>query len=310
MVAPTDSLSLAYKRKNNMFFYKGKKNTDTKLGKVVIIGTSPLAFVLADVIQNNNYDVSILTSKLEKQTFNHTKPFCFKYSNAISHQSSFSFIEDLSSSPDYCILASSLDEISSDFLLLQNLLLKDVPLINFTSCYSKKLTNKQIIKAFFKGWLQRDKNNIFSLDRSLEIVFSINKSDYSLSNIFSNQHMSVSYNEKSFPNFWEQITPFLIANLLLLKNKQSLSEMLPDKNIRKQIDAILKEISSLAAKSSEKFDSSKALATIYAIPSGYKGDIHLPKSFNNLVSTLTETNHFDTPYLHNLIVSASNNIIV
>jgi hypothetical protein len=122
--------------------------------------------------------------------------------------------------------------------------------------------------------------------------------------------MSVSYNEKSFPNFWEQITPFLIANLLLLKNKQSLSEMLPDKNIRKQIDAILKEISSLAAKSSEKFDSSKALATIYAIPSGYKGDIHLPKSFNNLVSTLTETNHFDTPYLHNLIVSASNNIIV
>ena len=52
-----------------MFFYKGKKNTDTKLGKVVIIGTSPLAFVLADVIQNNDYDVSILTSKLEKQTF-------------------------------------------------------------------------------------------------------------------------------------------------------------------------------------------------------------------------------------------------
>jgi hypothetical protein len=217
----------------------------------------------------------------------------------------------MTTTPDYCILASDLKDIQTDFLLLQNPLLKDIPLINFVSNYTKKIINIQFIPAYFKGWLQRDKNNISALDRCLEVIFFCNSKSYSnISNIFSNQHLSVTLSDKKQPCFWEQTSPFIIANLLLLKYKQNLSEILPDKNIRKQIDSILNEISFLTAKNSEKFDSSQALASIYSIPSNYKCEIKYAKSFNNIFSALTDVNHFDTPTFHNLIVSASNNILV
>ncbi len=294
-----------------MFFNKKTKTTNSKLGHIVIIGTSPLAFILADIIQNNNYDVSFLVSKLDSQNFNSCKPFSIKYSNTQTNQLYLSFTDNIIKSPDYCILASDLENLKSDFLLLQNPLLKDTNLINFVSNYTQKFINKTYIPAYFNGWLQRDKNNIIALNKNIEITFFCNnKKDFNISNIFSSPHLSFSYNDKSLPNFWEQTSSFLIANLLILKYKQSPSCLLLDENIRKQVDAILKEISFLAKKNSENFDSSKSLASIYAIPNNYNGEINNVKSFNNLVPSITSINHFDTPFLHNLIVSATNNIIV
>lgn len=295
-----------------MFFNKNKSSSKSCQGSVVIIGTSPLAFLLADITQNNNYKTSILTS-LNMSNLEPNKNINIKYLNTQNHQGSFSLIENISTAPDFCIFAPTLDKLRTDYILAQNPILKSVPFINFAHIYSSNffaLLDKNIF-AYFKGWINLEKNNLTILNKSPEIKFVCNDKLYnSVCSLFSNSNISISNSDDNKSSFWQNLSSSLLINLLLLIHNQDMSTLLLDSQIRNQIDGAIKELCFLAKKEDYHLNSSEILTTIYSVPNNYQKEIFNSASFLSLLSSLPIINRSETPILHNLFASASKKLIV
>ena len=151
-----------------MFLFKKKETVEPKRF-VVVVGTSPLAMFLTKVLQQNNVEV-VVFSILNKKG----KDTNYIFKNSV-HTNSFSFnvVNSLNRKPEYCFLASSAEEYKNDLLALSDEMLRGVKIINFASFYNHKLieqmNNVKEIRAYFIGWLVKNKQELNLLNRNVEI---------------------------------------------------------------------------------------------------------------------------------------------
>ena len=290
-----------------MLFRKSAQNKKPS-GRVAIIGNSPLAFFLAYLLQNNNFEVFFLTtsSKLPAQSVSvtlktdsfQTKHFFVNYKDTLPFSVDF-----------YCI-ASSPDSYKKDFLLIQSTSLKDIPILNFSYIYNRHLFEEKkdlnLIPVYSTCWLNFEKNTLEVL--SGKTVFEICcpiKNFGSYETLFKNPFVETKNISNSKPSLWQHLIPFILSHLFIASYKKDFLFHLKQKDVREQILNALRELCALAKQEKEEVKESDVLAFLYTIPDEYKSKFSNPLDLSVLASLVPQLSYFDTPALYKLFSLAN-----
>ena len=291
-----------------MFFSKPAP-APASLTRVAVIGTSPLAFFLADVLQNNCCAVTILMAANKLNTYTRRSSLNVKLSNFQNRHASFSFAAKLDSAADFVFIASSPEDSRNDLLLLQDPLLKSAPLINLSSFYNRRIIsqfNKSDIPAYFNGWLNLEKNSLHLLERSpvLELCCDA-ETAVTIKALFADSPVSLTFPAPSPNLFWQHLAPFLLGNLLVLSAGRDISSVLLQNDIRRQTDTAVNELCKLAKAEKVSLDPANILPRLYAFPDNYQSEFSSPQSFAALSALIPGINRFDTPALYGFLANAA-----
>ena len=293
-----------------MFFKKKPILSEEPRKKVVIIGDSPLAFLLACLAQNNNFDVSFLTSpqnlsaqKLHESLLLKTDGFRTKHFSVPS-------TDTLSSSPDFCVIASSPKNFKTDFLLSQNTFLEKVTILNFSHFYNhsffEQLQNKNVVPCYSFQYLNFEKNTLNLLTNKIMInILGAPKEFSYLASLFRNPSVEIKNISASKPSFWKHFIPFFIRELLLMAYKKDISVLLNQTDVRKQISTAIDELCALSKNAHEIVKADDVLAFLYTVPDGYKSEFLKNESSSILAELLPQISYFETPFLFKLMSLAN-----
>lgn len=289
-----------------MFFNKPSTPPAATLCPLAIIGTSPLAFYLADILQNNHYNVTILVAANQLESWSRLGSFTIKPTNFHTHHTNFRFASHLDSSVEYCFIASSPEANQSDLLLLQDSSLATVPIINLSSFYNRdliaKFTKTKVITAYFSGALSLDKNTLQSLERNPKIELCCDSETASpIKQLFESSVLSFSFSTASITLYWRHFAPFYISNLLLLLYQQDISATLMQPAIRHLADSAINEICRLAAAEKATLEAGDVLTEIYAQANGSQNEFSSTRNFTVFANLLKGVDRFETPALHELL---------
>ena len=284
-----------------MFFFK-KNNVESKR-VVAVIGTSPLAMFLTAVLQQNNINVIVLDI-LKRNKFEKEETWFLK--NIFQEQSfSFKFCSELTKKPEYCFVASSFDEYKSDLLFLSDKMLKDVPIINFASFYNHKFVeqseNIKEIRAYFDGWLIKQKKEITMLNRNAELNICCEGAlEKDLSEILSDKKIDVKFSKNSEKMFWQKKISWALGNLFVLAYDEDISKILVNNEKRQTVDNAIKETCQILKNEEYQIDAQKLLTDIYAFPDGFISEYASPSGCLSLCEMVGDVNYFDYPKLFEL----------
>ena len=290
-----------------MLFRKSVQNIQPS-GRVALIGDSPLAFLLAYLLQNNNFEVFFLTasSKLIYQSVSIT----LKTDSFQAKRFSVNYKDALPFSADFCCIASSPDNYKKDFLLVQNSALKDTPVLNFSHLYNRHLFGEQkdldIIPVYSTCWLNFEKN-ILELQGG-KTIFEIccpAKNFGSYEPLFKNPLVETKNISNSKPSLWQHLVPFILSHLFIASYKKDFLSHLKQKDVREQILSALRELCTLAKQDKEEVKESDVLAFLYTIPDEHKSEFSNPSNLSVLASLVPQVSYFDTPALYKLFSLAN-----
>ena len=287
-----------------MFFFK-KNESDKPKRFMVVLGTSPLAMFLVYVLQQNDIDVVVLTSsgKGKKE-----EDYIFK-SNIQSQNFSFKKVNFLDKKPEYCFIASSFDEYKNDLLMLSDEMFRDVSVVNFASFYNheiiKQMTNIKEVRAYFNGWLVKNKKELVFLGRTAEIKICC-KTEYfpDFQEILNDKRLGVKIDKNTKKLFLQNFIPWFLGNLLIVSYQKNISELLADNNIRQSVNDVIKEILHLLVEKDKFVDDASILPDIYAFPDNFVSECDSSRGCLVLSELIRGVNVFDTPKTLELIAKA------
>ena len=295
-----------------MFFGKTTPSPAEPDKHIAVIGTSPLAFFLTDILQLNGCAVTILVSESKLETYSHLSPFTIKTAKFQTRHTNFVFSSALDFSPDFIFLASAPENAALDLLFLTSAVFKIIPLINLSSFYNHKLlpqlTKHKEIRAYFTGQINLEKNTLLLLDKLPKMeIDAVSETVTSVRRLFNETHLNISLaTGTSKTIFWEHLAPFFLGNLLLLDGKNSLHEQLIHPDRRQQADVAASELAALAKKDKASLDSSAVLAQLYTFVDEYRSEFATPAGFTRFLSLLPGINPLTTPGLYKLCTAAAN----
>ena len=293
-----------------MIFNKTETPSSSTSADIAIIGTSASAFFLADTLQNSGCQVTVLVPPHQLESYNKRGAFCIKQSRFQNKHTHFTFASVAAKPYDFCFLASTPAQTSSDLLCLNQPYLHIVPVINLSFLYNRNLLNKlntvKIIPAVFKAQLSLNKNTVELYEHSpkLEIITS-GENAVRLKNIFNDSSIDLNILPSDKRFFWQNLAPYFIGNLLLLCYNKPISALMSQAETRHQADSAVNELISLAATDKISLDSGEIIARIYTFANDYPGDIKTQNDFNAFLNLIKELNRFDTPVLFDLLSLAS-----
>lgn len=297
-----------------MFFTKNVQPPVSQNKNIAVIGTSPLAFFLADTLQNNGCQTTIIVSPAKLDGYKPLNPFTVKPARFQSRHTNFHFASSVDFKPDFCFLASAPTEASSDLLFLSAEPVKLAPLINCSSFYNHRLLPKisptKEISGYFSGGLNLNKNTLIHL-KSLPKLQLCSTSDTAvqIKRLFDDSQISITLSHHNKTFFWEHLSVFFLSNLLLISEPASLVTRLTDPDTRNQAELAAAELVKLAKKHKISLDSSEILAGLYDIEDGSHSEFTTPAALNVLLNILPEINRFDTPSLFRLSANAVNKML-
>ena len=290
-----------------MFFSKKEDNAPKRF--VVVLGTSPLARFLTCILQENNIEVAVLSlSKEEKDSKAET---CVLKNGVQNRSFSFNVCNFLTKKPECCFLASSFNEYKSDLLLLHDELLRDVKVVNFASFYNHKIieqmTQVHEVRAYFNGWLVKNKKELILLNKSPEILLCEEAACKQIQSLINDKKTDVKEckSKKVQKMFWQKKATWLLGNLLVLAYNESVSEMLLDYEKRKKTDELIKEIAQLALKEEVQIDTQMLLSDIYVIPDKFLSEYNSMQGCRVLIEMLGNVDCFEHPNLSEVIRNIS-----
>lgn len=292
-----------------MFFSKTKDAPVSKT-EIVIIGTSPQAFFIGDLLQNSHCSVTFLVP--ENKLIQYQKDFSliFRPSGFQNRRVEFSFVSKTQKRPAFVFFASAPEDLKNDFLLLSAPELKDVPAINLSfACtlrFSEDLISPNMYPAFLDGQFVFEKNILTFANRPQNLKIQAPTDVLSaLKDLFGSAliiHKSVSQTDL----FWQDFAPVFLGSLITQALKQNISSGLGAPETRNLADSALKELASLAQKEKSGFDTSKALTVIYGFADNYMGEFTTAQRLNAFIACFPQINRFDTPALFELLARALN----
>ncbi len=230
-----------------LFFPRLKTNSLSTKGSVAVIGSSPLAFLLADIAQTNNFSATIIVSNKELQQNRLPNSLTIQTLPMQTHQARFNFSDRLIPA-DYYLIASNPETAKTDLLLLSKDFLKDATVANFSPFYNKDILQKSdfdsVITCYFNSWLILEKNSLKLLERKAEVKIQapVEKSNKLLP-LFENSILNIGSLASNKKYFWHHLIPYFLSNLMLLnKPNKDLSSLLQQQDYREQITAAAKEL--------------------------------------------------------------------
>ena len=287
-----------------MFFFKKEESNKPKRF-VVVLGSSPLAMFLTYILQQNNIEVEVLTSmdKVKKQD-----EYVFK-SNIQSQNFSFKSVRFLEKKPEYCFVASSFNEYKNDLLLLADNIFKDVKIVNFSSFYNREIIKQmegiKEIRAYFNGWLVKNKKEVVLLNRSSEIKVCCKVEMLSdLQVLLNDKRLDVKIEKNSKKLFLQNLIPWFLGNLLVLSYQRNITELLANNEVRQEVSSVVKEILQLLGCNDNLVDEASVLPNIYAFPDNFVSEFASDRGVLILSEIIKGINGFDTPKTFKLIASA------
>lgn len=293
-----------------MFFAKTSKDSSLPETEIAIIGTSPQAFFIGDILQNNHCSVTFLVPENQITLYQKNFSLTFRPSGFQNRRIEFSFASEAKKRPAFIFFASSPENLKNDLLLLSDTTLKDIPVINLSFAYMRRLpaelTPNTAYPAFLDGQFIFEKNILTFANRpqnlKVQAPADILSSLKDLFGAVLNIHKAVS----STDLFWQDFAPLFLGNLIMPAGKQNISSSLNIPEIRRLADSALKELSALAKKEKSDFDTSKALTVIYGFADNYTGEFTTPQKLNALIGCFPQINRFDTPALFELLAQTLN----
>lgn len=294
-----------------MFFGKTTPPPAVLNKHIAVIGTSPLAFFLADLLQLNGCGVTILVPASKLEAYSRLSPFTIKPTKFQTRHTGFVFASTLDFLPDFIFLASTPENAATDLLFLTPPAVKTIPLINLSSFYNRKLLPQLVkhkeIRAYFNGQITLEKNTLHLLDKLPKMeIDAVSETVAAIRRLFNETHLNISLaTGTAQTTFWEHLAPFFLGNLLLLSGKGTLPEQLIRPERRRQADSAAVELTALAKKEKVSLDSSAVLAQLYTFVDEYRSEFSSPQGLTKLFAILPEIDPFKTPELYGLCTAAA-----
>lgn len=271
---------------------------------MVVLGTSPLAMFLAYVLQQNNIDVAVFSSlKKDKKE----KDGNYIFNNSVqSCEFLFDVVNKLDKKPEYCFLASSIDEYKNDLLSLSDEMLRGVKVVNFASFYNheiiEQMENVKEVRAYFAGWLVRSKKNLNLLNRNAEIKLCCNNENLDdFQQILNDKKLNIKQEKNTKRLFVQSIIPWFLGNLMILAYQKDISVLLSDNDIRQKIDDVIKEMLSLLKGKERHVDEHSILPDIYAFPDKFVSEFDDLRKVAGLSELIKGADSFNSPKLIDLM---------
>ena len=293
-----------------MFFKKRPSLTEKPQKKVVIIGNSPLAFLLACLVQNNNFEVSFLTSPQNLSAQRLHSSLVLKTDGFRTKHFSVPCTDNLSFSAHFCIIASSPKDFKTDFLLSQNTFLNKATIFNFSHLYNHRLfeqvPNQNILPCYSTLYLNFEKNTLDLLSNKIAIDIVNTPKEFSdNASLFKNPSVEIKNISVSKPCFWKHFIPFFMRELLLTAYKKDLPALLNQTDVRKQIFTAINELCALSKDADKKTKAEDVLALLYTVPDKYKSEFLKSENTPVLAELLPQISYFETPVLFKLLSLAN-----
>ena len=291
-----------------MFFFK-KNEFDGPGEYVVVLGTSLLAMFLVSVLQQNGVDVDVLnTLGGYKQDKNKKGDYILK-NGPQNQRFEFNIVNSLKKKPKYCFVASGFDEYKNDVTALSDNILKDVKIVNFASFYNyeffEKSENLQEVRAYFAGWLTKEKKELTLLNRGAEIKICCDEDkDKELLSMLNNKRLTVKIEKHSKKLYFQTLIPWVLGNLMSLAYKKNISELLLDQNVRQTVDDIIDKELFPSEYNKENVDKKSFLPDVYAFPDGFVSEYDSLRGVLALSEMIGGGDRFSSPRLFKLIASA------
>lgn len=274
---------------------------------MVVLGKSPLAKFLVYVLKQNNIEVVVLNTsnndKGEKK-----EGYVFK-SNTQNQSFSFNEVSVLDKKPEYCFLASSFDDYKNDLLALSDEKLKGVEVVNFASFYNREIIEKmkdiKEIRAYFNGWLVKNKKELIFLDKSAEVKLCCkdeNLEDFS--HILKAPRLNIKKTINTKKLYLQTLIPWFLGNLSVLGYQKDISTLMSNSETRQDIEEAIKEV--LKALKCENFqvDENAILPDIYAFPDKFVSEFDSLRGVNALLNIIKGVDRFNSPKLFDLTAKA------
>ena len=293
-----------------MFFSRQPTPSVPSQGTVVIIGESPLAYLLADIVGTNAYTPLMYTRKKDSSLVDLPTSYTVQLIAQKNHQTHVSYTNTINKPVDFCLIASLPEHARTDFLLLENKFLKAVPTLNFSHFYNHTLLaqspHENIFPAYFEGWLNFQKNTLLVLDHKLEAAMSFPaKTPHPFAPLFENSILNLTLSDPQKKIFWHHLIPYFLGNLILLNYRKSTPDVLKQQDCRELLNRAAKELCDLAKKDKESISETDVFSKIMQIPTTYKPRLSTPQNLHALFSLVPEVSKFTTPALYDLLKGAN-----
>ena len=248
--------------------------------------------------------VAVLTP-LSKEDIVKSETCVFK-SNHFNQSFSFKTCKYLDKKPEYCFLASSFNEYKNDLLALSDEMLKDVKVVNFACFYNHKLIEQmewvKEIRAYFDGWLVKDKKDLLLLGRNSEITLCHKEDDSKdIQEMLSNKKTDVKSRKFSSKMFWQKLVAMVLGNMLILAYKDDVSKLLLNSEIRQRVDDLIKEFAKKIKDKESQIDTQKLLTDIYAYPDNFVSEYASTKGCIALSEMIDGADCFNYPKLFEIL---------
>ena len=302
-------LLLVCKRSNNMFFAKDTSPAPLSDKKSVIIGVSPAALFLADILQTNGCLTNILTAPSKLNDYLDLAPFNIRPTRFQTRHVDFHFASAAKFQPDFCIMASTPETAASDLLFLSDSALKSAPIINLASFFNHRQLSHfpkiKEIRGYLNCCVNLEKNVLYPLESSPKLdICASSETAEEIRKLFGGSRLSINFSHNGKHLFWEHFAVFFLSRILLLIYDMPLSSVLARSELRQHVNSAVDELCLLAKKEKISLDAGIITARLYAIPDDCPNEIHSPAGLSALINTLPEINRFTTPELFNLCAGA------
>ncbi|MBR6663798.1 MAG: hypothetical protein IKL33_03115 [Alphaproteobacteria bacterium] len=255
-----------------MIFSKTLSSAKTNNPKnISILGDSALGLIIADNLQNIGHKINIICSPQTVDEYNATD-FIFKDPRLLQHhRTNFFFSFEQTASPDLLIIASDLEKLRQDLLLLSTSKVQNSLILNLFP-YSPQTMLKEILgsapiesRNFSLSW--KHQNTICNSEYNTTLYLPSDCKEHyinSLSEIFENTKIEIETSEKFDSFHWEWIS-IRIALMLCQHLRQSAKTINKDTNLKTQINNCLNEISYIASLKSQNINTGKITAALQNI---------------------------------------------
>ena len=244
---------------------------------IAVLGSNPLAVWLAVRFAHAGHRPLLITTPAEASAFQNTEFSLKEDRTVITHRISFPADYKLGSTPELLIIACSPTELRRHLPLLNPGKLTGTTVLNCAvssdTSYLGAFLKTAVIPAYFQGAVCREKNHLTTLSRDNSFTLSLkenNRTFENLHNLFETAGIELAGIADDRRNFWEWFIPRTAAALLAGLYRQNIYGLMKNEPVRKQLEALITELSELAAADDVLILPSDMLHTVYAFTPSWK----------------------------------------
>lgn len=285
-----------FKKNNNPDIFSENQTPTANNLPIYILGQTPLTYFLAYKFTLSDEKVVLLNKSLSgpdsQQEISIREEHSLKKNKYIFASQNYS-----SENAKMLIITSPPHQLKSDLMLLSPSHLINAPIVVFSPLCQLKiiesLLSHNTIRGYFDGYLSSKDNQISILSAEPQITLSkpFNTLEFSLKalSIFHSANILSQTREDKKQIFWEDFAVYSIASLLSAQYRQSLFNILKNKDRQQEVSNAVNEICQLAQADNIKLEADELLKKLYNTPINY--------SYNTQTDSLSSRHELNTIHI-------------